>query len=531
MESITVKHLLNKYRSDIDKQLEALVRVAKRLKLTPPTWEISEVYDHEFSIEVGFEDESHDVEVEVYIEPCFDIILHIAETLKIDGNWIFACAIDHRAKAMIQVYEDAVIPMRYNPSNDCCEHCGKKYPRVKSYVVLNENTNEFKQVGKGCLKQFLGINPASYITMFEAISKFSPIIVGFGRKNQGGRLDNLAYDVKEMLQFTIHQVGKDKGVFVKAEWEKVRVINFRGYEDFKNVRTNEGQATIDKVNIRLAAIGYFRLNPNMINDNTTIEQLNERMKYHQNRFELFNGVNVKENNYAYTRKGEIEYSIREIKQHIHAITFKNLLDEEILNYSFKIEAVKSFVRDLVIPVIEEGDYLSSFDEYKQLLKTVFLKDRTLQSNLKNIVSGYGFFLKQVEREKADAIRKENAKHLQYVGVVGEKSELILKVIDVSYGEGAYGTWKLWKFEDEQGNKFSKFGELPKKFTTIESDKTETESNQHGSCDNGDTSIGSTISVNAMIKEHKEYREEKSTMLGILSKVKKSNYIYETKKVK
>ncbi len=198
-----------------------------------------------------------------------------------------------------------------------------------------------------------------------------------------------------------------------------------------------------------------------------------------------------------------------------------LVDETILPYTEEYEAIKSYANDLVIVKDEYGD-MSSFEQYKQLLKTVFLKDRTLQSNLKTIVSGYNFYLSQVERAKQDAIRKANAVNLKHIGVVGEKSELILKVIDIKFGNGTYGEWKLWKLQDDAGNLFSKFGEISKKFTIIESEPESEDS---------DVSIGSTISVTAMVKDHSVYRDEKNTVLGILSKTKKAPYIYETKKVK
>ena len=525
MESITVKHLLNEYRAEIEKQLGYLVNVAKRLKLTAPTWEFSEVYEHEFAIEFGFENESHQIEEEVYIEKCFDVTLHVEDTLKIDGSWIFACAIDHRAKAMIQVDETVEIPLKYSPSNDCCEHCGKKYPRVKSFIVYNQTNNEFKQVGKGCLKQFLGINPASYITMFEAVSKFSPFVKGFGGKNRGGRLDNLAYNVSEMLNYTIHQVDKDRGVFVKPLWEEKSIgFDWKGFEQFRNVRTNEGEATLDKVKIRLDAISFFRMNPNLRNDATTIEQLEERIRIYSNRLELYNGIDMKTESRARSRKLEIEFSISQAKRHIHAITFKNLLDENVLNYPNKYKAIKEFTEGFEI-VRSEGGYLSSFDEYRLLLKNIFAKERTLQANLKTIVSGYGFYLNQMERAKQDAIRKANAEHLVHIGTVGQKSELVLKVIAVKYGEGAYGTWSLWSLEDKDGNKFSKWGELQKKYTIIETTDADKDISEV------DASIGSTIHVNAMIKDHQVYRDEKITVLGILSKVKKAEYLYETKKSK
>lgn len=527
MESIKVLHLLNEHRAEIEKQLGYLVNVAKRLKLAAPTWEFSEVYEHEFAIEFGFDDgEGHQVDEEIYIEKCFDVTLHIADTLKIDGNWIFSCVIDHRAKAMTQIDETVEIPMRYSPSNDCCEHCGKKYPRVKSYIVHNQNNNEFKQVGKGCLKQFLGINPASYITMFEAVSKFSPVVKGFGRKNTGGRLDNLAYSVSEMLNYTVHQVSKDKGVFVKPEWTQIQDgYGYRGEERYKNVRTNEGQATLDKVKIRLDAISFFRMNPNLRNDTTTIEELQERIRVYSKRLELYNGIDMKTESRAKIRSGEIRFSISEAKRHIHAITYKNLLDENVLNYPNKLEAIKEFTEGLEVNRTESGT-ASGFDDYKLLLKNIFSKERTLQANLKTIVSGYGFYLTQMERAKQDAIRKANAEHLVHVGIVGKESELILKI--VSYKEGVtetpHGTriWKLWGMEDEAGNKFSKFGEINKKYTIIEGEPTSEIS---------DVSIGSTISITAMVKEHKVYRDEKSTVLGIIKQVEEAPYLYITKKIK
>lgn len=513
---------MDKHRAEIEKQLGYLVNVAKRLKLPVPMWEFSEVYEHEFSIEVGFEDESHQIEEEVYIEKCFDVTLFVEQTLKIDGNWIFACAIDHRAKVMVQVDENVEIPMKYNPSNDCCEHCGKKYPRVKSYIVQNQNTNEFKQVGKGCLKQFLGINPASYITMFEAISKFSPIVQGFGRKNTGGRLENLAYNVSEMLSYTIHQVKKD-GKFVKPEWTQIESgRDWKGEPTYRNVRANEGEATLDKVKIRLDAISFFRMNPNLRNDTTTIEELEERIRVYNKRLSLFDGMNKVEQR-ASARIGEIKYSINETKRHIHAINYKNLLDENISDSSEEFEAIKLFLSNLEVKS-EEG-YMSSFDEYKLSLKNIFSKERTLQANLKTIVSGYGFYLNQMEKAKQDAIRKANAEHLIHIGTVGQKSELVLKVIAVKYGEGSYGTWSLWSLEDKDGNKFSKWGELQKKYTIIETTDADKDISEV------DASIGSTIHVNAMIKDHQVYRDEKITVLGILSKVKKAEYLYETKKAK
>lgn len=530
--TIKVEHLLFNFKAEILKNLEALVKVANRLKLTPPTWEFSDVYEYEFSVVEGMSGSGEDTEIEVetYIEKCFDITLHVEESLKIDGQWIFACAIDHRNKLMIQVDESAIIPIRYSPSNDCCEHCGKKYPRVQSFVVLNQETGEFKQVGKGCLKQFLGINPASYITMFEAVSKFSPMIEGYGRKNRGGRLTNLAYDVNEMLRYVMHQVAKD-GQFIKAEWKEIQVQSpgWRGGMTTKNVRANEGEATFDKVKVRMSAISYFRMHPHSLLDSASVEELQERIKFNTMRYDLFSDI-------QHERKIDIANRLCALRDHLHAVKYKVLIDEQILPYIEEIAAVKAWMFNMVIEVktnqkeeilidefgnnthtgrFIEYEYVDSFNEWKKLIKGVFAKDRTLQENLKSICSGFGFYVKQVEREAADAIRLANAANLKHIGTVGQKVELTLKVLDSKTGQGQFGEWILWKMEDANGNKFSKFGQLSEKHIVLAAtDHTV------------DTFLGSTIKVLAEVKKHDEFRGEKITALGRMSKVNKSLYLYK-----
>lgn len=514
-KEIVVKHLLDSHRKDVEKQLKYLVNTANRLKLTPPTRSFSDVYEFEFAILLGKHEASGEEEYETYLEKVFDVTINVTETLKMSGSWTFACAIDHRAKVMIQADEELVIPTKYNPSNEKCDHCNKKYPRVKSYIIHNNDDGEFKQVGKGCLKQFLGINPASYITMFEAISHFSPIVEGYGAKNRGGRLENLAYDVKEMLRYAIHQVKKDNK-FVKPEWkhEPTGRVFRGGYEETKAVRTNEGEATVDGVRARIFAISFFINNPGIAVNDFTVVQLNERLKHYQKRLSLFDGVLYTDQ--AWNRTGKIKYTINRINESIKALSYKSLLDENVEDHEEEISKVIAYVQALEVP---QEENLQGFDQYKQGLKTVFLKERTLQSNLSTIVSGYGFYLNQMIREENERKRLANAQNLKHVGVVGQKIELELTVTDLKTGEGAYGTWYLWFFEDADGNKFKKFGTVNRKFTVVEADENNTGS---------DASVGSKIKTLVEMKEHEVYREERVNVLGRMSKSKDKNVKYLNK---
>lgn len=78
------------------------------------------------------------------------------------GGWQFVATIEHGPKANVFAKSPAfsgVIPERFRLTDHClCEHCGQRRARKDTYIVHSAETADFKQVGRTCLKDFLGAN-------------------------------------------------------------------------------------------------------------------------------------------------------------------------------------------------------------------------------------------------------------------------------------------------------------------------------------------------------------------------------------
>ena len=53
------------------------------------------------------------------------------------------------------------------PEEHVCEHCGVKRYRNRSYVLRNDETGEFMQIGSSCVVLFLGVKPALWAVDME----------------------------------------------------------------------------------------------------------------------------------------------------------------------------------------------------------------------------------------------------------------------------------------------------------------------------------------------------------------------------
>lgn len=71
------------------------------------------------------------------------------------NGWRFAASLEYTHKGnIINGVSDIEIPERYYSCDPWCEHCKTRRDRRSSYIVLNTETGEFKQVGKSCLADF-----------------------------------------------------------------------------------------------------------------------------------------------------------------------------------------------------------------------------------------------------------------------------------------------------------------------------------------------------------------------------------------
>jgi hypothetical protein len=489
METINYQHLLFEYKDDVVKQLESLAKVAKRVGVPAPTWTIGETYEHEFTalMEQGY-GEDGDGEVETFIEKVFDIEINIEQSIKMEGGWQIAALMIHETGTFQQINLDVEIPGKYSPKVAVCEHCGRNFPRVKSFLIFNER-GEWKQVGKTCMKQFLGINPISYISMFEAVSKMSNYIMTLGyAKNRGGRMENLAYNVEDMLRYTIGQLQRDGGVFTKTEWKEV-VIEEGHYTRWgvsgrktKMVRTNEPNATIDKVRFIINANSKFKFNPSEL---VAAEALTEDISVYQAEYERLDTIqkSLADAHQALCDSlkpapqiGQNQYEawMTALTNNVDVINAKNASNEAYAEYAeakaiFELKTAHYWYltglndlksNDEVVAKVKDwataiepkmkkdeldGDeyFANDFESFKAGIKDTFSRNRVLQTNLKFICSGYNTFLKDEAYKVKNAERLAKAATLTHVGVVGEKSHLVVKVTGKKQGNGNFGTWTLW----------------------------------------------------------------------------------------
>ena len=90
---------------------------------------------------------------------------------KING-WKFAASLEYTDKGnLIDAVPGIEIPKKFYDCEPWCEHCKTRRDRKKSYVVLNEETGEFKQVGRGCLADFTGGLSAEWAAQVESFFK------------------------------------------------------------------------------------------------------------------------------------------------------------------------------------------------------------------------------------------------------------------------------------------------------------------------------------------------------------------------
>jgi hypothetical protein len=110
-----------------------------------------------------------------------------------------------------RVVPGETLPREYRHADASkCEHCNTDRPRKYAYVVRNEE-GEYKQVGRSCLKDFLGhTDPKAIASWAETLWKLDAEIRGYGEYDDeeppesDGRPRYALIDIKEYLAWVAH---------------------------------------------------------------------------------------------------------------------------------------------------------------------------------------------------------------------------------------------------------------------------------------------------------------------------------------
>lgn len=101
-------------------------------------------------------------------------VLIEAEGVAEINGWKFVASVEHTEKGnIIRQACDIEVPSRYYTGKPVCEHCNSNRARKDTYIVMNEETGEFKQVGRNCLADYThGMSAegvAQYVAAFDEI--------------------------------------------------------------------------------------------------------------------------------------------------------------------------------------------------------------------------------------------------------------------------------------------------------------------------------------------------------------------------
>ena len=166
-------------------------------------------------------------------------------------NWEFVGTIEHTEHGNIirQFNTELVVPMKYRTSSKVCEHCNKIRSRKDTYLIHNTETDDWKQVGSGCLQEFTnGLSAeavAKYISLYDEVIKGESTISGCSYRN--------FYSIEEIVRYayeTVLHFG-----YVKSEIEydyRLRPTKIRTME-YYFADNKRGRSSIVE---ELEAIGF-----------------------------------------------------------------------------------------------------------------------------------------------------------------------------------------------------------------------------------------------------------------------------------
>lgn len=119
-------------------------------------------------------------------------------SVKVEG-WRFVAVIDHTHETgnVIRSIPNEEIPDKFRTAEPVCEHCGIRRYRRDTFVLRADNGEDYKQVGKTCLVDFLGYDPGKLAQLAEQIGRMREDVLGLG----GGGTYVAMFDLETYLEY------------------------------------------------------------------------------------------------------------------------------------------------------------------------------------------------------------------------------------------------------------------------------------------------------------------------------------------
>ena len=188
-----------------DSQLDSFTKHFNKLRKKSIQWGFEEptmkICPVHFYVKMNIGDEyERTVSVKMHT-----VICDIAETIKMDDYTLIGI-LDHYTK-MVRVVPGQTLPEEYFGAEEKCDHCTKHRNRKETFIVRHKESGELFQVGRQCLKDFLGIDGKNLLHMVSRYGEF-----GVFRNISDDIFLNpqgpVAYDTEEVLYATLGIINK-----------------------------------------------------------------------------------------------------------------------------------------------------------------------------------------------------------------------------------------------------------------------------------------------------------------------------------
>jgi hypothetical protein len=383
----------------------------------------------------------------------FPKTIELVSEIKPQDKWVILGVIDH-IDGIIKAAPNQQIPFELIPSNlhtSCtCDHCNTERTRNKTVYIKNLEDDKTIRVGGSCIKYYLGYKYEHILNYLSDLKIF---------------MDDFNSMSSDM--FDEYEGGYDggRGRHIETEVDIIDCVKyFSGYVKKHGYISKSGA---EKINADRAEKSEAGSEQNMVTStgsivSSTLSYVNSQPPRTKNGYEswaeevaMVNDVVSKENNDFYNKL--VDFVETEYKTNNFLFNIQNFIKNGVVSFKY------------ISYIIGACSMLQGKLSYEEF------KNRT----------------------------KEAKKESNWVGNIGEKIKLDnLKIVHVSGYDGQWGWVSIFKLEDENGNQFTRFGDIPDKFLV-----------------NGEeVVVGSVVSFTAEIKKQDTYNDQKQTVLGRLSKL-------------
>lgn len=186
------------------------------------------------------------------VEKRYYIVSLKGEAPKIAG-WHLVASLDYvNGEVIANVIPNETMPTEFrNTTPARCDHCNSKRDRKNSFIVQHDS-GEYKQVGRSCLKNFLGHkDPKMILWMAEIIRDVYSDLEDAEKESWGSNREPERHHIKTFLAFVSICVRKDGWVPKSAAFENTATAywafeNMYPSKDFKKTNGHDPYEPTDK---------------------------------------------------------------------------------------------------------------------------------------------------------------------------------------------------------------------------------------------------------------------------------------------